>query len=74
MKIGERGQVTIPKELRNRYGLKPHVEVDFVPEPDGLKLRKRRSRDDAFRHLRGLLKGRRVIQNVDDYVRQSRGR
>ena len=29
MKIGERGQVTIPKELRDRFGLRPETEVDF---------------------------------------------
>jgi len=29
MKIGERGQVTIPKELRERFGLGPNTEVEF---------------------------------------------
>jgi len=27
MKIGERGQVTIPKTLREKYGLLPNIEA-----------------------------------------------
>jgi bifunctional DNA-binding transcriptional regulator/antitoxin component of YhaV-PrlF toxin-antitoxin module len=38
MRISERGQVTIPQELRERYGLLPNTEVRFVPEESGLKL------------------------------------
>ena len=29
MKIGERGQVTIPKDIRDQFGLGPHSEVEF---------------------------------------------
>lgn len=29
MKIGERGQVTIPKEIRERFGLRPDTDVEF---------------------------------------------
>ncbi len=29
MQISERGQVTIPQELRERFGLLPHTEVEF---------------------------------------------
>ena len=29
MKIGERGQVTIPKEIREQFGLGPDTEVEF---------------------------------------------
>jgi AbrB family looped-hinge helix DNA binding protein len=29
MKVGERGQVTIPKEIRERFGLGPDTEVEF---------------------------------------------
>ncbi len=29
MKIGERGQVTIPKDIRDQFGLGPETEVEF---------------------------------------------
>jgi AbrB family looped-hinge helix DNA binding protein len=29
MKVGERGQVTIPKDIREQFGLGPETEVDF---------------------------------------------
>jgi AbrB family looped-hinge helix DNA binding protein len=29
MRIGERGQVTIPKEIRDEFGLGPETEVEF---------------------------------------------
>ena len=29
MKLGERGQVTIPKEIRDRFGLRPDTYVEF---------------------------------------------
>ncbi|MGH9356324.1 MAG: AbrB/MazE/SpoVT family DNA-binding domain-containing protein [Terriglobia bacterium] len=36
MKIGERGQVTIPKEIRERFGLKPETEVEFQVADDSI--------------------------------------
>jgi len=29
MKVGERGQVTIPKDIRERFGIDPDTEVEF---------------------------------------------
>ncbi len=41
MKIGERGQVTIPKELREKFGLKPETEVEFQVVNNSILLRKK---------------------------------
>ena len=35
MKIGERGQVTIPKDIREKYGLMPYIEVDLCLKKPG---------------------------------------
>lgn len=40
MKIGERGQVTIPLNFRKRFGLKPATEVEFVTIQGRLVLKK----------------------------------
>jgi len=34
-----KGQVTIPQELRERFGLKAGVEVEVVPGPEGAVVR-----------------------------------
>jgi len=39
MKITSKGQVTIPQDLRERFGLLPNTEVEFVPTADGRQLR-----------------------------------
>ena len=39
MKITSKGQVTIPQDLRERFGLLPNTEVEFVPTADGRELR-----------------------------------
>lgn len=74
MHVGERGQVTIPKKLRDKYGLAPGVEVEFVDTPDGVKVCKRSTATDGFAQLRGYLKNRRVIGDTDEYLKASRGR
>jgi len=35
-KVGERGQVTIPKDLRNRAGISPGDELVFIETNDGI--------------------------------------
>jgi AbrB family looped-hinge helix DNA binding protein len=39
VRITSKGQVTIPHELRERFGLLPKTEVEFVVTPDGRELR-----------------------------------
>lgn len=40
MKLTSKGQVTIPKEVRRRLGLRPGDEIEFVEDQDGFRLRK----------------------------------
>lgn len=74
MVVGERGQVTIPKRLRDKYGLAPGVEVEFIDTPDGVRICKRSAETDRFARLQGYLKRRRTIGDVDEYLKASRGR
>lgn len=76
MRIGERGQVVIPKELRERYGLLPNTEAEFVEEKGRILVRpaaiSEPSHQDAWDEVWGLLQGR--ITDVDDEVEEMRGR
>ena len=38
MTITVKGQITIPQSLRERFGLHPGAEVEFVADPDGLRI------------------------------------
>jgi AbrB family looped-hinge helix DNA binding protein len=40
MKIGERGQVTIPKDIREQFGLGPETEVEFRVVKGSILLKK----------------------------------
>ena len=74
MKVSTRGRICIPKELRERYGLSRGSEVSFVPLPDGLKIVPLGPEQDRFARFRGYLKGRWPKEDIDQYIRESRGR
>ncbi len=40
MMITEKGQVTIPNEIRKQFGLFPHTEVEFVVDHHQVVLKK----------------------------------
>ncbi|MFN8152401.1 MAG: AbrB/MazE/SpoVT family DNA-binding domain-containing protein [Solirubrobacterales bacterium] len=53
MRITSKGQVTVPKEMRDRTGLQPGTEVEFTLEEGSVRLRPAPSRgDDLIEHLR----------------------
>jgi AbrB family looped-hinge helix DNA binding protein len=60
MKITSKGQVTIPQALRERFGLLPNTEVEFVPTADGrgLRLLKSSKSSGRGRSLIERLRGR----------------
>ena len=42
MRITSKGQVTIPLDIRERAGLLPDTEVEFILEKDGVRIVKAR--------------------------------
>ncbi|HEX8696428.1 MAG TPA: AbrB/MazE/SpoVT family DNA-binding domain-containing protein [Longimicrobium sp.] len=57
MRITSKGQVTIPLEIRERYGLLPDTEVELEPTAEGVLIRKterpRRRGRSLIEHMRG---------------------
>lgn len=45
MKVTVKGQVTIPVSLRERFGLNPGTEVEFVAADGVLQVRRQKSRE-----------------------------
>lgn len=76
MRIGERGQVTIPKDIREQFGLGPETEVEFrvvggsivlKKTPKKLNLAKWKGRcGEAFAKL--------GYSSVDKFIDDVRGR
>jgi AbrB family looped-hinge helix DNA binding protein len=67
--VTTKGQVTIPKELRERFGIEPGSLVDFVAGADGIRLRKvivRSKRSSILGCLKRELTGRSVNELLDD--------
>jgi AbrB family looped-hinge helix DNA binding protein len=67
--VTSKGQVTIPKELREKFGIEPGAEVDFVATPDGIRLRKvvdRSKRPKVLGCLKKELAGRSVAELLED--------
>ena len=71
MKIGERGQVTIPKKYRSRFGFAPATDVEFVELAGQLVLKKARKEPYPIGKFVGVLKGR--GQRTDELVAAMRG-
>ncbi len=70
-RVSEKGQVTIPKPIRDRLGLKPGTIVEFHAE-DGKLVGTKSLTEDVFRKWRG--QGRLPAKlSVDEYLRLSRG-
>ena len=57
MRVTTKGQVTIPQDIRDKMGITPVTEVDFIEEKGRVYLVKRKEEKTAkrkFSRLRGL--------------------
>ena len=76
MKIGERGQVTIPKEIRERFGLGPDTEVEFHVVQGSIVLKKAPRKLD-LKKWKGRCKESFATlgySSVDKFIEDVRGR
>jgi AbrB family looped-hinge helix DNA binding protein len=77
MRITSKGQVTIPQAIRERLGLLPETEVEFVVEGNAVKIirarsKKKLSRGEAIvQRLRGTATGG---MTTDEIMALTRGR
>lgn len=76
MKITSKGQVTIPKELRDSLGMLPGTEVEFIEENGEARVRKakgfgRRRGEELIAHLREA--GKNYTMTTEEVMRLTRG-
>ena len=71
MKISERGQISIPKPLRERFGFNKNVEVEFLPTENGILIQKQSRQTHPVDRVFGILNRQ---SNTDTYIEEIRGR
>lgn len=69
--LAERGQVVIPKAIRDQLGMKPGTLLTFTVEDGKLVVRKKV--DDAISRVRGRFKFA-AGDSLDEWMRDTRGR
>jgi AbrB family looped-hinge helix DNA binding protein len=68
MRVTSKGQVTIPQDIRERYGLLPHTEVEFVAEGGTVFLRKSESENHRMRAWLDQARGSADIKMTTDEI------
>jgi len=71
-RITSKGQITIPQDIRNKFGFLPGMEVDIIAEGDKALIVKSR-RENRFMNWLGRGKQRRR-KEIDRMVDEIRGR
>lgn len=72
--ISSKGQITVPKELRDRLGLKAGTTVEFELADGGVLMRKGHKGERPVDRVRGVLKRHRSTDAVLDEMRGARPR
>lgn len=67
--VADRGQVTIPKVLRQRLGIRPRTVLDFREE-NGMLVARKAAENDAVTEVMGCLK---INRTTDDILVDLRG-
>ncbi len=71
-RVTSKGQITIPKEIRDRLGLRPGDEVEFVEDAEGMRIQKEVA-ESPFGQYRGYFKELREC-DPDELLEEMRGR
>ena len=74
MKITSKGQVTIPQEIREKMGLLPDTEVEFVVRGNTLQIVKSKHASSRGTSIVRAMRGRaRTRLSTDDIMKLTRG-
>ncbi|HEX7707583.1 MAG TPA: AbrB/MazE/SpoVT family DNA-binding domain-containing protein [Thermoanaerobaculia bacterium] len=74
MRITSKGQVTIPREVRERLGLLPETEVDFVIKGNAVQIVKAKGRSSRAANVVGRIRGRATTKlSTDEIMKLTRG-
>ena len=67
MKVTERGQITIPKALRDKYGITPASAIELIDLPEGILIVKSVA-TSPFRRFLGRATARGLPRRTDEFL------
>lgn len=74
MRVTTKGQVTIPQNIREKLGITPATEIDFIEERGRVYIEKKEGKDikiiNQFKKLRGIAT---VKMTTDEIMALTRG-
>jgi AbrB family looped-hinge helix DNA binding protein len=70
--VTSKGQITLPKKVRDALGLQPGSHVEFELQPGGVLLRKHIP-DEVFDRWEGYLCGKTEFETADALIDALRG-
>ena len=70
--VTSKGQITLPKWVRDELGLRPGSQIEFVKENGAIRLR-RHIPPEVFDKWRGYLRDKVGGQTVDELTEELRG-
>jgi antitoxin PrlF len=71
-RVTTKGQITVPKHVREELGLVPGDEVEFV-RTNGTYMLQKKSYKSPFDEWYGFLKGKTRGKRTDELIREMRG-
>jgi len=73
MMITEKGQVTIPGQIRKQFGLLPHTRVEFVIENEQVVLKKASKKKSGKSRFTGLIGKAETGLSTEEIMALTRG-
>lgn len=73
MRITSKGQVTIPVDLRELFGLFPHSEVEITKSKDGVLIKKKKKDDRGDKLMKHMAGTATVKLTTDEIMELTRG-
>ncbi len=74
MQITSKGQVTIPQNIREKFGFLPHTEVEFIEENGNIIMRKVTGGSTRVSQFLDQIRGRyKSTLSTDEIMKLTRG-
>jgi antitoxin PrlF len=68
MRITTKGQVTIPREVREKMGLLPHSEVEILIEGNTVVIRKVEGKESRGKKIVERMRGKATVRMTTDEI------